>query len=185
MRHLIRLFYVEHFFFSSKKLFVATVLAVFSLFFASCNKRDSNPEGKDPVYAQLNKDIDVARSDLLAKKSEIDSIQSDLRNAVPQSGEARVYEKRLNIAVEAKIYLAQRLRMYEVRAEERKIFVQKKYLESLLPSGKKWPDAAESESELLKLRMLREKSDRMRSAEKPAEESVPRGTTPAAENTGH
>lgn len=67
--------------------------------------------------------------------------------------------------------------MYEVRIEERKVYVQRRYLESLTKDGRKWPEEGEAEAELLKLQLLREKTARVKDTLKKEEpKDVPRGT---------
>jgi hypothetical protein len=135
---------------------------LFGLFLANCKKRDPNPETKDPVYAQLQVDLGVAKAALALVDDHIKTNRESLEGAVPQSGEAAVFEKRLNQGLDARLYAAQQVRMYEVRIEERKVYVQKRYLESLTKDGRKWPDPEEAQAELQKLQLLREKSARIK-----------------------
>ncbi len=172
--YLIRLFYVEH---MQKpiKLLIFTLLLV-SL--VSCNKRDPNPENKDAVFAQLNKDLAEAKVALAYVADYINTNKLDLETAIPQSGEQPVYVKRINEGLNAQTYAAQQVRAYEVRIEERKLYVQRRYLESLTPNGRKWPEEGEAEAELLKLQMLREKVARVKNTlPKVEDKNVPRGTT--------
>lgn len=183
--YLIRLFYVEHMQKLAKLLFFTLILA--SL--ASCNKRDPNPENKDAVYAQLNKDLGDAKAALAYVNDYINTNKLDLETAVPQSGEQPVYVKRINEGLNAQTYANQQVRMYEVRIEERKLYVQRRYLESLTPNGRKWPEEGEADTELLKLQMLREKVARVKNTlPKTEEKDVPRGTSdgkaPAAAAAG-
>lgn len=177
-QHLIRLFYVEHFKFAPK----LALFAIFIVILSACTKRDPNPESKDPVFAELNKDFGAANADLASINTRVDELQVNLKEAKPQSGERVVYEKRLNEALTAKTYATQKVRMYEVRAEERKIYVQRRYMESLTPHGKKWPDEAEADFELAKLKLMREKNERLRGKNS---EVVPRGTTGAEAPSEH
>lgn len=172
--YLIRLFYVEHMQKLAKLLFFILFLA--SL--ASCNKRDPNPENKDAVFAQLNKDLSDAKAALAYVNDYINTNKLDLETAVPQSGEQPVYVKRINEGLNAQTYANQQVRMYEVRIEERKLYVQRRYLESLTPNGRKWPEEGEADTELLKLQMLREKVARVKNTlPKTEEKDVPRRTS--------
>lgn len=144
----------------------------------SCNKRDPNPENKDAVYAQLQKDLGEAKAALVYVQDYINTNKADIEKAVPQSGERAVYEKRVNEGLNAQLYANQQVRMYEIRIEERKIYVQRRYLESLTKNGRKWPEDGEAEAELQKLQLLREKVARVRDTlpKEPKEKDVPRGT---------
>ncbi len=172
--YLIRLFYVEH----MQKPIKLLLFTLLLIGLAGCNKRDPNPENKDAVFAQLNKDLAEAKVALAYVADYINTNKLDLETAVPQSGEQPVYVKRINEGLNAQTYAAQQVRAYEVRIEERKLYVQRRYLESLTPNGRKWPEEGEAEAELLKLQMLREKVARVKNTLPKAEDkNVPRGTT--------
>ncbi len=172
--YLIRLFYVEHMQNLTKLLF----FTLFSLVLIGCNKRDPNPENKDPVYAQLQTDLGAAKAGLALVTDSVNSSKADLEKAVPQSGEYAVFQKRVNDALGAQVYAAQQVRMYEVRIEERRLYVERRYLESLTPNGRKWPEEGEAEAELQKLQLFREKTARVKDTLKKDEpKDVPRGTT--------
>lgn len=144
---------------------------------SSCKKRDPNPENKDKVYIQLQADLAAAKTTQTYVNDYIKENQDSLSKAVPQSGEESVFKKRVNEGSNKLTYANQQVRMYEVRIEERKIYVQRRYLESFSPSGRKWPDDLEANEELLKLQMLREKVARINdSLPRPEVKDVPRGT---------
>ena len=171
--YLIRLFYVEH----MQNLTKLLLFTLFSLILIGCSKRDPNPHKKDPVYAQLEKDMTEAKAALAYVTDYINTNKTDLEKAIPQSGERAVYEKRVNEGLNAQTYAAQQVRMYEVRMEERKLYVERRYLESLLKDGRKWPEDGEADAELLKLQLMREKTARLKDTLKKEEpKDVPRGT---------
>lgn len=150
---------------------------LFSLVLIGCTKRDPHPENKDPVYAQLQTDLGAAKAALALVTDSVNSSKADLETAVPQSGEFAVFQKRVNDALGAQVYASQQVRMYEVRIEERKLYVERRYLESLTPNGRKWPEEGEAEAELQKLQLFREKNARVRDTLKKDEsKDVPRGT---------
>lgn len=169
MRYLIRLFYVEHY----KPDLKSSVLIIFaSISIVSCKKKlDPNPELRDPVIVTLNVELAAAKSDLTTKENDIKTIQTDQKNAAPQSGENKVFERRLNDAQEARALAEQRVRYFEIRIEQQKLVARKLYLESQLPDGKPWPSAEFTKSGLEDIENMRERARRM--AEK---NSVPRGT---------
>ena len=156
-----------------KNLFRA-ILTLGLILFSSCEKRDPNPEVKDPVYRETSAQLALAKADLGMNSREIEEINKSWALSKPQSGEGKVYEKRLNEGKNIDTYLKQRVLFYEISLEERKIFVQRKYLESLLPDGKPWPDQKEIDDSLLKLSLYAKRSGRVEK-KKP---DVPRGTEP-------
>lgn len=145
------------------------------MLFASCEKHELEPESKDIVYKETAAQLDLAKADLGMNSREIDEITKSWSLSKPQTGESKVYEKRLNEAKNINVYLKQRVRYYEISLAERKLFVQKKYLESQLPNGKPWPDQKEIDDSMLKLSLYAKRSGRIEK-KKP---DVPRGTTTA------
>ena len=158
-----------------KKALIAGIILIGLILFSSCEKRDPNPEVKDPVYKETSAQLALAKADLGMNTRELEEINKSWALSKPQTGEGKVYEKRLNEAKNIDTYLKQRVRFYEISLEERKIFVQRKYLESLLPDGKPWPDQKEIDDSLLKLSLYAKRSGRVEK-KKPV---VPRGTEPA------
>lgn len=168
------MFYVEH----MQKIINLLITALVLMNLVACNKRDPTPENKDPVFAQLEKDLSAAKAALAYVDDYIAINRTDLKSAVPQSGEEPVYVKRINEGLNARTYAQQQVRMYEVRIQERKLYVQRRYFESLTKDGRKWPEEGEAEGELLKLQMMREKVARVKNTLVKAEEKdVPRGTS--------
>ncbi|MFN3455041.1 MAG: hypothetical protein ACK41T_08790 [Pseudobdellovibrio sp.] len=147
---------------------VAILLALSA---TSCKKRDPNPELSDPVYKQLLADLGVATAEHSSNLSLIEKIKSDLSKSKPQTGQNKVFEKQLNEAQNNSLYTAQMVRLYEVKIEQRKLEVQKRYLESLLENGRKWPDQEDIDKKEEELIMLRSKISRVKK-----KEDVPRGT---------
>jgi len=169
MRYLIRLFYVEHSRISLKHALIAIFM---SLTATSCKKKlDPAPELRDPVIAALNFELTAAKADLTTKENDIKTIQADKKNAAPQSGENKVFERRLNDAQEARALAEQRVRYFEIKIEQQKLVARRLYLESQLPDGKPWPSAEFTKSGLEDIENLRDRARRM--AEK---NNVPRGT---------
>lgn len=158
-----------------RKILIFVTLILGMALFSSCEKRDPNPEIKDPVYKETSTQLAIAKADLNMTLKEIDEINKSWAHSKPQTGEGKVYEKRLNEAKNTDVYLKQRVRFYEISLEERKIFVQRKYLESLMPNGKPWPDQKEIDDSLLKLSLYAKRSGRVEK-KKP---DVPHGTSAA------
>jgi len=174
MQYLIRMFYVEH----MNVLIIRYLTSILCVLFVfSCKKKlDPSPELKDPVYAALTTELAAATSELSAKNSEVQNIKNDMKNAVPQSGEIKVYEKRLNEAQEKRAFAEQQVRLYEIRLEQQKLLAKKLYLESLLPNGKPWPDEATTSSEIEKIKIQKERMQRINGQHKIKPSDVPRGT---------
>ncbi len=155
-----------------RKVLVGAIVPLGLVLFSSCEKHAPNPEAKDPVYRETSAQLAFAKVDLGMNSREIEEINKSWALSKPQTGESKVYEKRLNEAKNIDTYLKQRVRFYEISLVERKIFVQRKYLESLLPDGRPWPDQKEIDDSLLKLSLYAKRSGRVEKKKS----SVPRGT---------
>ncbi len=155
-----------------RKTLIGATIAIGLIFFSSCERRDPSPEIKDLVYMETSAQLALAKADLGMNTREIEEINKSWALSKPQTGEGKIYEKRLNEAKNIDTYLKQRVRFYEISLEERKIFIQRKYLESLQPQGKAWPDQKEIDDSLLKLSLYAKRSGRVEK-KRP---DVPRGT---------
>ena len=172
MRYLIRLFYVEHL---QHRIILVILIMSAALALPACKKKlDPNPELRDPVLSALNAELAIAKADLAAKESEIKAIQNDLKNAVPQSGEIRVFERRLNDAQESKAHSEQKVRYFEIKVEQQKLVARRLYLESQLPDRKPWPSDEFTKQGLEVVSQFRDRQARMTK-----EAPVPRGTNEA------
>lgn len=166
---------MEHTYLVRKQSFLALLAAFALIFMTACKQRDPNPENKDPVYAELGKNLAEAKNDLVYVKSYLDEGLADLDLAKPQSGEYTVFKKRVDDGQKALALATQTVRMYEVRLEERKVYVQRRYLESLTEKGRKWPDESEAQEDLEKLRLLKKRFARVKDVIPSTD--VPRGTS--------
>lgn len=150
----------------------------------ACSRRNPNPELGDRVYNQINNDLAAAKADLAYVTEFVATQKADLQKALPQTGEAAVYKKRVNDSLNALTYATQQVRMYEVRLAERKLYAERRYLESLTADGRKWPDEADTDSELNKLRLQREYRERIKKALPEPKKDVPRGTSEPTKQPG-
>lgn len=166
---------MEQIFGAQKRFFLTFLLGFALIFISSCKQRDPNPENKDPVYAEIGKHLAEAKNDLVYVKSYLDEGLLDLNSAKPQSGEYTVFKKRVDDGQKALAMATQTVRMYEVRLEERKIYVQRRYLESLTEKGRKWPDEGELKEDLEKLKILKRRYSRVKDVLPSTD--VPRGTS--------
>ena len=90
-------------------------------------------------------------ADELAGKSELEKIVSEGKNAAPQTGENKVYQKRLYDAEGKLNYIQQYKRALTIKIEQRKIFINREYLKSLIQKEHNYknPDEIKSSEESL------------------------------------
>lgn len=112
---------------------------------SACNKPDSNPELKDPVFNDIQADLSVVSTTLEAELKNLQGFEKELAEVVPQTGQIKYARKRVNESKEKinrleqeKIYLGLKL---EARMKESK----KSYLKAF-KTGEAWPNPNEWES---------------------------------------
>ena len=127
------------------------ILSLFLFITCSCENRIKNPETFDPVYIKLQSMLGEVIADELAGKSELEKIVSEGKNAAPQTGENKVYQKRLYDAEGKLNYIQQYKRALTIKIEQRKIFINREYLKSLIQKEHNYknPDEIKSSEESL------------------------------------
>ena len=97
---------------------------------SSCNKADSTPEISDEIYKDLLQELEVATKGLESEQKNLQKLQQEKEKAVPQTGQVKFAEKRVNETSNSVIKLQQQKQFFEIKIELRKAEVRQKYLES-------------------------------------------------------
>lgn len=148
-------------------------LLILCLLFHSCNKKDPNPELKDPIYLDLVSERDIMTKSIEEMEKDITSQEKDVKSAILQTGQLKSFENKLFETKNNLTRLKQQKQYFDIKIELRKQEAIVKYDESL-HGGKKWPDDDEIKIYRSKLKLYREKMewDKNGGVVKP----VPRGT---------
>lgn len=145
------------------------LLALFSVLGLSCKQEDSTPELSDKIFKDLQSELEIAKRNSEAEESQQIKMKAELKQAVPQTGQRRFAEKRVFDSANQLSVYRQQEKFFEVKMEERRIYVRKRYLEGLLPYGRAWPDSTEDAEYALRLKLRRAKLEWDK-------RNVPRGT---------
>lgn len=134
---------------------ILTILSLL-LCLSACTRIDKNPELRDPVYMDIQNEIQTLKAELEGKTKELLSFKKELLDVVPQTGQIKFVQKRINETEAHITHLEQEILYYELRKESRAEDSRKAYHESLKASTT-WPDPKEYDSYLTekKLRLAK------------------------------
>lgn len=144
-------------------------MSLFCVLGLSCKQEDPTPELSDKIFKDLRSELEIAKKNTEAEVSQQNKMNEELRQATPQTGQRKFAEKRVFESASQLIVYQQQEKYFEVKLEERRIYVRKRYLESLLPNGRVWPSPEEEAEYALRLKLRRAKLDWDK-------RNVPRGT---------
>jgi hypothetical protein len=148
------MFYVEH----MKNSRFGLLLLLFIVFIAtSCNKRDPTPELSDAIYLDLKTELDIAQKNLAAEQAQNAKSRAELESVVPQTGQNKYATKRVFESDNNLDLYRQQVKYFEIGLELRKNLARHRYLESLSPGGRAWPDPAEAEDYKIRLKLQKAK----------------------------
>ncbi len=140
------MFYVEHSFLrkmvgmkASFKLIAALSIIVL---FAGCEKPDPNPEFRDPIYGDLQKESDSAVKDVESAKTEADKLTDDISKLEPRDPSRSVMVNQRVAKNKAEAGSRQRANYFKIRAEQRRDTDRRDYLRAF-DAKKLWPDPNE------------------------------------------
>lgn len=136
---------------------------------SGCRHENPNPELSDKIYQDLRAEFDIAKKNTQNEIDQLEKVTQELKAVVPQSGFKKFAERRFFQSEKQLAVYYQQEKYFEVKLEQRRIFVQKRYLESLLPGGRPWPDLAEQQEYEIRLKLRRAKLEWDK-------KNVPRGT---------
>jgi hypothetical protein len=144
------MFYVEH-----MKNILKTPFLLFFLLFSvvSCQKRDPNPENSDVIYNDLKAELEIAQKNLAEEQTQNARTKKDLDAVVPQTGQRKYAQKRYFESLNNLDLYSQQAKYFEIALELRKQEAKNRYLESLTPNGRKWPDPLEIDDYRVRLKL--------------------------------
>lgn len=145
------------------------ILISLCIFALSCKQEDPTPELSDKIFKDLQAELEIAKKNTEAEESQQKRVLDEFSKVIPQTGQHKFAEKRVFDSQNQLAVYRQQEKYFEVKLEERRIYVRKRYLESLLPKGRPWPAPEEDAEYALRLKLRRAKLDWDK-------RNVPRGT---------
>lgn len=133
-----------------KALSVLFLLSGFLLL--GCNKPDPNPELRDPIYLDIQKELADTQKAIEAEKANLAEHKKNLGLVVPQSGQIKYAQKRYYDSEAVINKLKQQLTYWQIHLETRKKVAREDYF-SAYKLDKHWPDPKEYQ-EYLQIKRL-------------------------------
>ena len=119
------------------------VLIILSMLFAvGCNRPDPNPELKDPIYLDIQRELQEAKREVDAQEKQLEEFKKAFASVVPQTGQIKFAQKRLNDATDKLQRQRQMVRYWEIRLDTRKAESKKLYQQAF-SKDKPWPNQQE------------------------------------------
>ncbi len=163
--------------FGSSNLLLPFLLGL-SVLQISCNRKDPNPEVRDPLYLELQAKLKEAEQELAAAQAQYAEAEANLAKVTPQTGQIKYASKRLWSSAERIIKLQQIVRYFEIKIESQKWRAKEEYLISYY---KKTPWPNEKPREDFRAMYKARQIERNWSAKARREElNLPVGRKPAA-----
>lgn len=104
---------------------MSKILFIFFLFFlVSCEKKDPNPELRDPIYQDLNSQLESTGSSINQITVRIDEIRSAIKD-MEQAPNKKKLISQLNEAISVKNKLEQQQTYWKIRIFDRKSHIRK------------------------------------------------------------
>ncbi|WII73025.1 hypothetical protein QJS83_03955 [Bdellovibrio sp. 22V] len=127
-------------------------------FLVACNKPDPNPELKDPIYGDLTSSLASISQQLEAQKKTLEEHEQALKDVVPQTGQIKYAQKRVNETKALITRLDQEKQYLELKIEARKKQSKKSYLQAF-KKNEPWPDPKEWDSYQVEKKLRAAKKD--------------------------
>lgn len=149
------MFYVEH----MKNCKIILILAFISCFLLqSCKKKeDPNPELSDAIYLDLKSELDISTKQETDLKAQLVKDIQEYRNIPPQKGKSALARNKMSMSENLLNVIQQQKKFFEIRIEQRKIFVNQRYRESLQTRGRSWPDEKELADYKIRMKLQQDK----------------------------
>jgi hypothetical protein len=127
----------------NKILFIITVCTF--LIFVGCEKRIADPQKLDPIYNDLNAELQQATSIKSQLKSSLEDYKKMVTEAKPQTGQRKNYFSKIENISQKLIQIEQVIRGLELSIESREKEIKLRYISSL-KNNSEWIDKNENES---------------------------------------
>ncbi len=124
---------------------------------SACTKKQANPELSDEIYNDLKNELELNEKQTETINSQLSKDIETYKKSVPQSGEAAINRNKVNTTENLLSVVKQQKKYFEIKIEQRKIYVSERYKESLIKNGRPWPDIKENLDYKTKMKLQREK----------------------------
>lgn len=112
------------------------------LFLSACSKPDPAPELKDPIFGDLNAELALVTAALETEKGNLKKNEEELLAVVPQTGQIKYAQKRVDESKAKIVKLDQQKQYLELKVEARKKVARRTYLEAY-HKKENWPNPTE------------------------------------------
>ncbi|MEN0057832.1 MAG: hypothetical protein AAGB31_03280 [Bdellovibrio sp.] len=113
-----------------------------SFFLLACEKPDPNPELRDPIYADLNSTLGAVSQEIEGEKKNLSDNEKALQEVIPQTGQIKYAQKRVQESKEKITRLEQEKAYLELKIENRRKSTKKSYAKAFA-NQEAWPDPQE------------------------------------------
>lgn len=119
-------------------IYKVVFISILALFLAACDSPEPNPELRDPIYSDLEKEVKAVEAQLSAALKELEGFQAELAAVVPQTGRIKYAQKRVN-ETNAKIEKLRQMSVYwKLRVQSRLLWDQEQSMKAF-KEKKPWP----------------------------------------------
>lgn len=115
---------------------------IISILLISCNKPDPHPELKDPIYSDVSALLATTTQALEAEKKTLEGNIKALGDVVPQTGQIKYAQKRVDESKAKIVFLEQEKQYLELKRAARQKEAQKSYSVAF-KKGETWPNPEE------------------------------------------
>ncbi len=153
------------------------------LIFIACDKPNPEPEKIDPIYADIQSQLGAVTSQIKTAEKDLEDKKKELEKVVPQTGQIKFAQKRVDEADNALRKLIQMQTYLELKLKSRKNWAREEYLKAY-KKKEVWPSPLEYEEYLAQKKL--EESPRNWDAKKRVQEySTPPATPKKAGGGSH
>ena len=117
----------------------------FALLLAGCNRPEATPELRDPIYQDIQAELNATQSKIADTESQLEGYRAQLDKVVPQNGQYKYFEKHVFETQKFVEKFKQQKKFWTVRLESRRNVVRRSYLKGF-KSGKPWDPTKEFEA---------------------------------------
>jgi hypothetical protein len=131
---------------------IFSLLFILSISITGCDRPNPEPEKIDPIYSDIQSKIGSINSQIKSAENDLQDKKKDLAKVVPQTGQNKFAQKRVDDAQRALDKLLQLKEFWELRAESRKKWAREHYLKAFYKK-EPWPNPKEYEEYLAQKKM--------------------------------